>query len=69
MTVQSGLCRNWSETQIVDFLTHRLIFHSGFPYGDTGTQDEFQVLQKRSLKLIMEGKRLDCVIVNKEESY
>ena len=24
--VQAGLCRTWSETQIVDFLMHRLIF-------------------------------------------
>ena len=24
--VQPGLCRTWSETQIVGFLTHRLIF-------------------------------------------
>ena len=28
VTVQSGLCRTWSETQIVDFLMHRLIFIS-----------------------------------------
>ena len=26
MTVQPGLCRTWSETKIVGFLTHRLIF-------------------------------------------
>ena len=25
VTVQAGLCRTWSETQIVGFLTHRLI--------------------------------------------
>ena len=24
MTVQAGLCRTWSETQIVGFVTHRL---------------------------------------------
>ena len=29
MTVQPGLCRTWSETQIVGFLMHRLIFLSG----------------------------------------
>ena len=26
VTVQADLCRNWSETQIVGFLTHRLIY-------------------------------------------
>ena len=28
VTVQPGLCRTWSETQIVGFLTHRLICKS-----------------------------------------
>ena len=30
MTVQPGLCRTWSETQIVDFVTHRLNFKRYF---------------------------------------
>ena len=50
MTVQSGLCRIWSETQIVGFLMRRLISgcETGFiPYGSScymfssGTQDWF----------------------------
>ena len=28
VTVQPGLCRTWSETQIVSFLTHRLNINS-----------------------------------------
>ena len=28
VTVQPGLCRTWSETQIVGFPTHRLIYYS-----------------------------------------
>ena len=30
MTVQAGLCRTWSETQIVGFLMHWLIFYSNW---------------------------------------
>ena len=28
MIVQPGLCRTWSKTQIVGFLTHRLVYIS-----------------------------------------
>ena len=30
VTVQPGLCRSWSETQIVGFFTHRLIYNTAF---------------------------------------
>ena len=39
VTVQPGLCLTWSETQIVGFLTHRLICHINPFYPVLGLDD------------------------------
>ena len=46
MLVQPGLCRTWSETQIVGFLTHRLSCHFSLVAQEKEKDSKFKKFKK-----------------------
>ena len=59
VTVQSGLCQTWSETQIIGFLTHRL---KSFP----NEQEYMSCLMEKTTICICENKDADQLRGNRE---
>ena len=52
MTVQAGLCRTWSKTQIIGFLTHRLKFYISVQL----TEDDQQFAQVPESKTLIKKR-------------
>ena len=52
VTVQSGLCQTWSETQIAGFLMHRLIYNMRHQHRPRVMQIKFPTKALNDLKMV-----------------